>query len=98
MRTREIGIRMAVGAQPATVLRSVLRHGLVLAAWGIGFGVIGCIALGGLVRSVFPGTGSIDAMTYVLVVSTLVGVTLLASYVPARRAARIDPLRALRTD
>ncbi|HEY1306442.1 MAG TPA: ABC transporter permease [Vicinamibacterales bacterium] len=97
-RTREIGIRMAIGAKPSIVLQSVLRQGFVLAAWGIGFGVIGCIAAGGLLRAAFPNTGRIDATTYALVVSTLVIVMLLASYVPARRAARIDPLRALRAD
>jgi hypothetical protein len=97
-RTREIGIRMAVGAKPSTVLRSVLQQGLVLAAWGIAFGIIGCIAAVGLLRAAFPNTGVIDVTSYELVVSTVIAVTLLASFVPARRAARIDPLRALRTE
>jgi predicted permease len=97
-RTREIGIRMAVGAKPGTVLRSVLGSGAVLAASGIAVGVLGCIAIRGLLQSVFPGTGGIDLATYALVVPTLVAVTLIASYIPARRAAQIDPLRALRTE
>ena len=97
-RTREIGIRMAVGAQSASVLRMVLRHGLVLAASGIVLGVIGSIAVGGLVRGVFPGAGSIDFTTYLLVVPLLVAVMLLAAWIPARRAARIDPLVALRQE
>jgi putative ABC transport system permease protein len=97
-RTREIGIRMAVGAKPAIVLRSVLGRGAVLAGCGIIGGVVGCIAIRGLLRGVFPNTGGIDLTTYVMVIPLLVAVTLIASYVPARRAARIDPLRALRTE
>jgi predicted permease len=96
-RTREIGIRMAVGARPSIVLRSVLRHGVLLAGAGTALGVVGCVAISGLLRSVFPSAGSgVGVVTYVLVVPTLLAVTLLASYIPARRAARIDPLQALR--
>jgi putative ABC transport system permease protein len=97
-RTREIGIRMAVGAKPSVVLRDVLRHGFLLAGSGMVLGAAGCIAAGALLRSAFPNTGGIDLTTYVLVVPVLVAVTLVASYIPAHRAARIDPLRALRTE
>jgi macrolide transport system ATP-binding/permease protein len=97
-RTREIGIRMAVGAQSSAVLRMVLRHGCVLAASGIVVGIVGSIAVGGVVRGVFPGAGTIDIMTYLLVVPLLVVVTLLATWIPARRAARTDPLMALRQE
>jgi predicted permease len=97
-RTREIGIRMAVGAQSSSVLRMVLRHGLVLAAAGIVIGIVGSVAVGGLVRGIFPGAGTIDVMTYLLVVPLLVAVTLLATWIPARRAARTDPLVALRQE
>ena len=97
-RTREIGIRMAVGAPSSSVLRMVLRHGLALAAAGVFLGVIGSVAVGGLVRSVFPNAGMIDFTTYLLVVPVLVAITLLAAWVPARRAARIDPLVALRQE
>jgi predicted permease len=97
-RTREIGIRMAVGAPSSSVLRMVLRHGLALAAAGVLLGVIGSVAVGGLVRSVFPNAGMIDFTTYLLVVPVLVAITLLAAWVPARRAARIDPLVALRQE
>ena len=97
-RTREIGIRMAVGAKPAAVLRDVLRHGFVLAGSGMVLGAVGCIAVAGLLRSAFPNTGGIDITTFMVVLPTLVAVTLIASYIPARRAARIDPLRALRTE
>jgi len=96
--TREIGIRMAVGAQSGSVLRMVLRRGFWRAAWGAGLGIAGCLATGPLLRAVFPTVGSIDLRTYVTVISILAGVTLLASYIPARRAAHIDPLRALRQD
>jgi putative ABC transport system permease protein len=96
--TREIGIRMAVGAQRAAVLRMVMSHGCRRALWGLAIGILGCVASGRLLRAVFPNLGTIDLGTYAVVMSTLVVVTLLASYIPARRAARIDPLRALRQE
>ena len=96
--TREIGIRMAVGAQSGSVLRMVLRRGFWRAAWGAVFGIAGCLAAGPLLRAVFPTVGSIDVRTYITVIAILAAVTLLASYIPARRAAHIDPLRALRTE
>ncbi len=97
-RTREIGVRMAVGANPGSVLRMVLRQGMLLAVVGSVLGVVGSVAIGGLLRGVFPGAGSIDLGTYLVVVPTLLAVTLLAAYIPARRAARIDPLMALRQE
>jgi len=97
-RTREIGIRMAIGAPSATVLRMVLRHGFALATAGVVAGVIGSMAVGGLIRSVFPNAGLIDFTTYLLVVPVLVAITMLAAWVPARRASRIDPLVALRQE
>ena len=96
--TREIGIRMAIGAQRGSVLRMVMRLGCTRALWGVGLGILGCAASGRLLRAVFPTVGSIDLGTYVAVVTILAAVTLLAAYIPARRAARIDPLRALRQD
>jgi predicted permease len=97
-RTREIGIRMAVGANPTSVLRMVLRHGLVLSGAGIGVGLVASVATGGLLGGVFPGQGRIDLSTYALVVPVLVLVTLAAAYLPARRASRVDPLVALRSE
>ena len=97
-RTRELGIRMAVGARPASVLRLVLGHGLVLTVSGVTLGVIGSIGVSGLLRGVFPATQGINVGTYLIVVPSLVAVTLLATYIPARRAARIDPLIALRQE
>jgi putative ABC transport system permease protein len=95
-RTREIGIRMAVGARPSGVLRSVLGHALLLAGCGVVIGIVGSVAAGRFVRGVFPGTGGTDVTVYALVIPSLLAVALLAAYVPARRAARIDPLQALR--
>ena len=95
-RTREIGIRMAVGAKPSGVLRSVLGHALLLTGCGVVVGIAGSVAAGRLARGVFPGAGGIDVTVYALVVPSLLGIALLAAYVPARRAARIDPLQALR--
>jgi predicted permease len=99
-RTREIGIRMAVGAQSGTVLRMVLRQGLMLSAAGTAIGVAASAATGGLLRAAFPfpNLPSVDVLTYVLVVPALFTITLLAAFIPARRAARIDPLVALRQD
>ena len=99
-RTREIGIRMAVGARAGAVLLMVLRQGLWLASGGTLLGVVASAATSGVLRSAFPfpDVPRVDVMTYVLVVPTLFVVTLLAAYIPARRAARIDPLRALRQD
>ena len=100
-RTKEIGIRMAVGAAPASVLSMVLKHGMVLAAVGIAAGIAGSIATSGLLRGVFqnqPLNDDVAALRYLLAIVLLVGVTLVATYLPARRAARTDPLRALRQD
>jgi len=97
-RTREIGIRVAVGADPHAVLRMVLRHGLLLALCGTVAGLLGSIVMRGAMRAVFPfeDVANLDSTTYVLVVPALFAITLVAAYVPARRASRIDPLMALR--
>jgi predicted permease len=100
-RTREFGIRIAVGAAPVSVLSMVLTRGMVLASVGIVIGTIGSVAVSGLLRGVFAtqlGAAGESALAYAAVASVLVAVTLLAAYLPARRAARIDPLRALRQD
>jgi ABC-type antimicrobial peptide transport system permease subunit len=97
-RTREIGIRMAVGATPASVLTLVLRHGLALTGAGLALGGAGSAAISGALHAAFPSVESIGAGAYALVVPLILAVTIAAAYVPARRASRLDPLRALRTE
>jgi len=94
-RTREIGIRMAIGAQRSTVLRMVMRQGLILALSGISVGLVATFGAERILQAIFSGS-EIDIVTYLLVAPTLLAVTLLAAYIPARRASRIDPSQALR--
>jgi predicted permease len=96
-RTREIGIRMAVGGRPGSMLGMILRQGSWPSIAGVAIGVAASAAVGGLIQGVFPGTGA-DLVTFSLIVPVVAAVALLAAYVPARRAARIDPLVALRQD
>jgi putative ABC transport system permease protein len=95
-RTREIGIRMAIGAGRANVLTMVLRQGMALALAGILVGSIASIAVTHLLTAAVVGLAVPNAATYVVVPMLLIGLTLAASYVPARRASNVDPLRALR--
>ena len=94
-RTREIGIRMAIGAQRITVLRMIMRQGLILALAGIGIGLVASFGAERLLNAIFSGS-NVDFGTYLLVAPALLAVTLLAAYVPARRASRVDPMMALR--
>jgi len=96
-RTREIGIRMAIGALPASVLQMILRQGSLPSFLGIAAGVAASAGAGRLIQGAFPGTGG-DAITYLTIVPVVLMVVALAAYIPARRAARIDPLVALRHD
>jgi putative ABC transport system permease protein len=96
-RTREIGLRMALGAETSDVLRIVLRRGLLLACLGLALGLAGALALGRVVQSLLFATSPTDAVTLVGVAFLLLSVALLASYLPARRATRVDPTVALRT-
>jgi putative ABC transport system permease protein len=95
-RTHEIGIRLALGAQPGAVLLSTLAQGVRLAAAGLVLGVLSAIGLSRLVAGLLYGVGTSDVLTYGAVVTLLAAVALLAAYVPARRAARVDPMVALR--
>ena len=97
-RTREIGIRMAIGAQPGSVLGMVMRHGAWLVGIGAALGLAMTIGVSGLLRNAFPSSERVDFGIYALVVPALLLVTLLAAFVPALRAARIDPLAALRQE
>jgi predicted permease len=95
-RTREIGIRMAIGAGQGSVLRMTLQRSLVPALWGLAAGLIASFFAERLMRVVFPDHSSVDVTAYLLVVPTLLAITALAAYIPARRASRVDPLVALR--
>jgi len=97
-RTREIGIRMALGADSADVLRLVVRDGLRLTLIGIGLGLMGAIALGLILSRVLYGIQPMDGPVYAGVTVLLLTVAALACYVPARRATRVDPLIALRAE
>lgn len=98
-RTREIGIRMAIGADHAAVVRMVLRQGLVLATVGLGIGVVASVGAGRLLEAAFPtGSDQGDIVTLFLVIPVVLAVTFLAAYVPARQASRVDPILALRHD
>jgi putative ABC transport system permease protein len=95
-RTHEIGIRMSLGAQPAQVLRLVMGQGVKLAIVGIVAGGVAALALTRLMMSLLFGVGPADPLTLAGVAVLLVAVALLACYVPARRAMRVDPMTALR--
>ena len=97
-RTREIGVRVAVGAGRGEVLASVLMDGAKLALAGVAVGALGALLLSRLISSLLWGVGGSDPLTYAVVAVVLSAVTLLASYVPARRASRVDPVVALRDD
>ena len=96
-RTREIGIRMAIGADRSTVLRMVLRQGITLAATGLVLGLVASVGAGRLLAAAFPsGDDQRDVVSLLLVIPIVLAVTFLAAYIPARRASRVNPMQALR--
>jgi putative ABC transport system permease protein len=97
-RTAEIGIRMALGAEPAQVVREVLGQGLRLTAAGIAIGLVGAFAASRALSSLLFGVGPADPSTYAVVALILAGTALASSYLPARRAARVNPINALRAE
>jgi len=97
-RTREIGIRMAVGASAGRVLGMVLRQGLTLTAIGIGIGLLLTLALSTVLRELVDGVNPRDPAIYALGTAVLLSIALAATYVPARRASSIDPQAALRAE
>jgi putative ABC transport system permease protein len=97
-RTREIGVRVALGAQRSNVLRLILGDGAVLAAIGIGIGLAGALAVTRFLRAMLFGVSPFDPLSFVGVTAVLSAIAFLASYVPARRAARIHPIEALREE
>ena len=97
-RTSEFGLRMALGAQSGDVLRLVLVGGVRLIALGIGIGLVGALSAGGLIASQLHDTASRDPLVLSLIALLLAAVALLACLLPARRATRVDPMVALRTE
>jgi putative ABC transport system permease protein len=97
-RVREIGIRLALGARPSSILWMVLSQGLLLAFLGVGIGILGALVLKTLLKSLLFGVTPTDPVTFAGVAFVLVASAMIATYLPARRAAAVDPIIALRTE
>ncbi len=97
-RTREIGLRMALGAQKGTLLRMIIGGGLKLTLIGVAIGLVSALALTTLISSLLFEVNATDPATYLVVAILLIGVALLACYLPARKATKVDPMTALRTE
>ena len=98
MRTREIGLRIALGATPRQATSRLLRNGLTLTGLGIAIGLAGSVAVARAVSSLLFGIGATDPATFIGVAAALIAVAWLACYLPARRARHLDPIRAINTD
>jgi putative ABC transport system permease protein len=97
-RTREVGIRMALGAQRTDVIRLVLKEGMSLAGMGVGIGLLAALALMRLMKGLLFGVSATDPLTFILIPLLLVSVALLACWIPARRATKVEPMAALRSE
>jgi len=97
-RTREIGIRMALGAKPSAVLRQVMRHGLLVAVGGLAIGSALAAAAARLIAGALYGVGIADPVSWLTAIALLLSISALANFIPAWRAARVDPSIALRTE
>ena len=97
-RTQEIGIRIALGASPQTILSMVLGDGLRMVAAGLAFGLAGALALTRLLSAMLWGVSATDALTFAAIAVVLSAVAIAATIIPARRATRVDPMLALRAD
>ena len=97
LRVREIGVRIALGAEPRHVRGMLMREGAILVAIGIAFGLVGAFAVG-VLESMLVGVGARDVATFVAAPCVLAAVALTACWLPARKATRIDPATALRAE
>src|SRR5262249_62287024 len=97
-RTHEMGIRLALGAPPRAVLMLVVAQGMKLALTGVGIGLVAAFGLTRLIKGLLFGVSALDPLTFIAVALLLAGVALIACYIPARRAMRVDPLTALRSE
>jgi putative ABC transport system permease protein len=97
-RAREIGIRLALGATPAQVVRPIVREGMLMAAAGVALGLAGALAAARMLSAFLFDVAATDPLTLGCVSVLLLGVVVVASYVPARRAMRVDPAEALRAE
>ena len=97
-RTRELGVRAALGADSARIIALVLKTGARPVVGGLVIGVAGALALTGLLKSLLFGIGPRDPLTFIVVPCLLAAVALIAAYLPARRAAHLDPMDALRAE
>jgi ABC-type antimicrobial peptide transport system permease subunit len=97
-RTREIGVRMALGATPASVRGTVLRRGVAVSVTGLAVGMVVALSLRAVAKPLLYGVSPADPITFVAVCAVLLVVGIVATWLPARRAARLDPVKALRFD
>jgi ABC-type antimicrobial peptide transport system permease subunit len=96
--TKEIGIRMALGASGSAVQRQIVAKTMGLACWGLAAGLVGTVAASRFLQSLLFGLSATDVATYLVMVVVLLACAFVAGYLPARRASRVDPLVALRTE
>jgi putative ABC transport system permease protein len=97
-REHEIGLRMALGASRGKVVGMILKEGMTLALFGLGLGLVGAYFVGRALESGLYGVGKLDASAIVAVASVLLAAAMLASWIPARRAASVEPMQALRSE
>jgi putative ABC transport system permease protein len=93
---REIGLRMALGAEPRDILKLVVGHGMLLAGIGVAFGLAGALAITRVMNNWLFGVSATDPITFGVLAFLLLGVAFVACFIPARRATRVDPMIALR--